>query len=554
MQKINFINKEDFKKWIIEMHQSINELEETISKVKSTEELRSSLFKHLSTTRKSFKKVSMSIVNFPFNKKCEKYMIFFNAELDFLFDELFNVLENDDYDEPLSKYIVQLINLIKVREQRVSLMNSLLLFLKHNKINIEKDDIYKEINFKNSPIIRNIKFDNNELFIKNGLFVNDLLNIKFKEIASIITFDDIYNKKLYNVEILTKEKVIDMLQDIINSYHELGISFSDAYKKIAFERITNIKNYEIIRISFLDDSIENLKTFIGSYKDFIFVKNFLNNSTILFYSLEHSHLYNQSIIFKNVFSNKTTPVYVSFKKELFDKLLYKDMVIKKENSLYRIVSDNTFEYPNSKFYKTLEFVQKLINSPLITISSNMEKTQENRLFLSTLKEINLIYTQTIENVERGILNSQIITDTDSDIRTIIEILNINKKFSRILNNYNNLTLDKFVTKMQEMQNKYEKIIIDEQKKIGKPTDNIEMPLPILLLFIDQTLNILFNHFEFEERRLSKKLVKEIYEEIKFNKKLYNKLMNLQNSLINFNFDADNVDLDDFEKPNKIYKA
>ena len=131
---------------------------------------------------------------------------------------------------------------------------------------------------------------------------------------------------------------------------------------------------------------------------------------------------------------------------------------------------------------------------------------------------------------------------------------LGEKFSKIINNYNNLTLDKFVTKMQEMQNKYEKIIIDEQKKIGKPTDNIEMPLPILLLFIDQSLNILFNHFEFEERRLSKKLVKEIYEEIKFNKKLYNKLMNLQNSLINFNFDADNLDLDDFEKPNKIYKA
>ena len=554
MEKINLINKNDLKKWIIEMHQSIDDLEESIAKTKSVDELHSSLFKYLDLIHKSYNKVSMSIINFPFDKNCDKYMILLNKELAVLFDEFSEASEDDDYDETLSKYIFQLIDLIKARERRISYMNALLSFLKHNKINIKKDDIYKEINFKNCSIIKSVKFDKDELLIKNELFINDLLNIKFKEIALAIAFDDIYNEKSYKNELLTKEKIIDILDDIIASYHELGISFSDAYKTIAFERITSFKNYEIIRISFLDDSIKNLMTFTCSYKDFVFVKNCLNHSTILFYSLEGSNLYNQSIIFENVFSERNTPVYVSFKKELFDKLLNKDMVIKKENSLYRIVNDNTIEYPNNKIYKTVEFVEEIINSPLITIGSNMEKARENCLFSCTLKEIGLIYTQTIEDIKKEMLNSQLITDVDSNIRTIIEILNINKKFTRILDNYNNITLDKFVIKMQEMQDNYEKIIINKQKKIKKHNDNIEMPLPILLLFIDQSLNILLNNFEFEERHLSKKLVNKIYDEIKSNKKLHNKLMNLQNGLMNFNFDDDDYELDDFEKPEKIYKA
>lgn len=554
MDKINLINKDDLKKSIIEMHQSIDALEEAIAKAKSMEELRSSFLKFLDKIHKSYNKVATSVVCFPFDKDCDTYMILLNKELDVLFDEFSNALDNDDYDEQLSKIIFELIDLFKAREQRISYLNALLSFLKNNKIYIDKEDIFKEICFKNCPIIKSLKFDKNELYIKNELFVNDLLNLKFKEMALIISFDDIYNSKTSSSkEILTKGKVIEMLQDIITSYNKLGISFSDAYKTIAFERITNIKNFEIIRISFLDDSIKNLITFIGAYKDFVFVKNFLNHSTILFYSLEGLNFCNQSIIFENVFSNRSTPVYVSFKQELFDKLLNKNMTIKNENSVYRIVSDNKIEYPHSKIYKTLDFVEEIINSPLITISSSINKAQSNCLFSCTLREITLVYTQVIENIKKGTLNSKVYTDIDYNVRTIIEILNINKKFSKSLDNYNYLTLDKFVIKMQEMQDKYEKIILEKQKKTPKYIDNIDLPLPVLLLFIDQSLNILFDKFEFETRVLSKKLVKEIYEEIKSNKKLYNKLMNLQNSLMNFNFD-DDIELDDFEKPEKIYKA
>lgn len=536
--KLNFNNK--FKKEILEIHQLLIEFEEKIISVTIVKQIEALLDYYLDKIVKVHNKLANLLDNFEYDKDLDTYLASLSDEINILIEEFVDLIDSKEIDDlRINEFVIPFVNLVEARNSRISNIDSLLTFLNKNNIEINKEQLYKKNNFKDAKILENLEFNQDDaLYIKNELFVDDITTRKFKDLCYFMSFETAARGKKPEYVIGGKNDFLDLIQQTINELKELGIYLSDSYKNISYDVFDDISNYELIKVSFLDASLKNLVNHNGTYKDFVFVKNFTTSNVVLFYSIEDNSLFNQSIMFEDQLSSVSTPVYVSFKKELFEKFFKNKMTIKNEDSLYKISNECSFEIPNGKIYTTLEFVKELISCSLIKANSRIKNPRSNMLFLCSSKFVSLICAQTEENILKGPADSFAFTDINSDIHSIISIFCVNKSFVKKFKKYKSLTINSFLKTIYEIQEKYELIASSKQAKDENYINNIDMPMPIFLLFVEESLDLLLSKLDEEKHVISKKFVNELYKEIKSNEKLYNQLLNLNKSFIDLNFDGD----------------
>ncbi len=553
MRKIEIINKEDFKNNLIEVHKLLNEFEEKLLTIINISDLHELVYAYFSRLRESYNCIVDKIDEFPYDKGCDDYLVALSDEIEICTFNYFDFDEEDEFAESLNEYISEFVELIEIREKRLTLFNPLFKFIKKHKIEINKNDIYKEINLKSARMIKLLELDSSDsLCVKNKIFLRNFLNDISEKFGIHFNFckENDKDSKIY----LCKDYVTKLITECISKYKKLGITLSNAYKNISFDRIENINCSNVIKISFLDKNLKNLITSLGTYKDFVFVKNLLNNHVGLFYKLKVSNSENETIIYRNLVHGINQPVHIFLSAQTLSSLpLKSNYDIVNENSLYKIKYNSKNDFPMNYSYETLKYVENYITCPLLTSKYSFSKANENLIYNSTSKNINLINAQIVENLNKGSYNSIVYTDINENIDDIIDLLRFNAEFSRIFKKYKKLNSDNFLTKTHQMQEKYEKILFRKQKNDKDYVNNIDLPLPILLFYFKESLELVLDSFQKEKKKIGIKFVENIYDNIAKNTKLYKHLIKLNKNFINFNFLNDDIE-DLSDENSKIYKA
>jgi hypothetical protein len=558
MAKIKFFYSRDFKKGIIKLHTLLNEYEEKLLKINSVEDINELIDEYGEKLNHAYKKYTNEIVNFPYDENCDQYLMNLADEIE---EACFNYLNFDENDEgnnnSIYRYAYNFVNLIKAREKRISLMNDFFSFLKTNNIDIEKDELYKEIDLRNSKIIKFLELNQDDaVCTKNEIIVNNLLHDKFKN-PDLFLSSTLISKPS---EILNKGLILEMINEIIEEYEKYGLSFSDDYRNIDFETNLKNENYYIYRISFFEPRLKNLSTYLAEYEDFVFVKNKFNQRIYLFYTVVSKLTGSRTTIYQNPITGNLFSVNVNLNKKLFDKFPFLNKYnIKNEDSIYKI--DNLSNEEKEKSYKTMEYVEKYISTPLFNKNINKDNIKSDLIYLGTFKNASFIYTQILENIKKGEYNSTIYTNIDEDIENIIEFLSVNEDFSKIFDKYTHeLDLVYFADRMKEIEYVFEEILKEKININNEYIEKINLPLPICLCCFKESLNLLLSSLEKQKRKISKNFLNNLYTTLKKDKKLYSKLLELNNYLSMFSLDGLNEllnindELDDLEEENPIYKA
>ena len=558
MAKTKFFYTQNIKKGIIKLHKLLNEYEEKLLNVKTIDDINELLDEYTDKLNQAYKKGTKDIINLPYDEACDEYLIALGNEIDEACLSYTNFDENEN-NNSIYKYAYCIVGLIDVREKRISYMDALFSFLNNYKIQIEKDEIYKDIDFRNSKIIKFLELSQEDaLFTKNEIVATVLLHEKFND-ADLLLKTTLLTKP---EDFLNKEIILKMVDEIITKYEKCGLVFSDAYKNIDFEMNLNHKNYYIYRISFIDPYLKNLETYIGDYEDFVFVKSKINQHIYLLYVVSSKITGGKTVIYQNPIKGNLFAVNFEIGDKLLGKFSFLNKLnIKNEDSVYKLEDD--CKPKKDKFYTTMEYVEKYITAPLFNKKTSRDTIENSLLFLGAFKSGNMIYSQILENVRKGQYNSTVFTDINENIHDLIEFMFVNEEFASIFDKYSH-ELDPvyFSDRMLEALYAYEDILLDKYKKDPNYLKENKLPLPYCFLFFKDSLHMLLKALEKQRRSISKRFLNNLYITLRKDKKLYEKVLSLNDSFRVLDFDDLDIEefsedpFDDFddEDDGPIYKA
>jgi len=437
--------------------------------------------------------------------------------------------------------------------------------------------------------IEKIKIINNDILYQDGILeiLDSEKEIDFLILSQLLQGNYILeeliekikekNKKIKIIIIL--ENIDDELENILNKkgvyriIYNNNVEINDIIKIINEDEKMEKYNEEIRKeIEELKEYIINNKKYKKNTKKIIFGK--INNNKLNINNKSKNNIENKIIKNNNKINIKNKYIKI-LKNKILDNIFNK---LNKNNLIHKIIKNNSNKLNQNKIISILgnsgsgksvfsillaNYLKKDFNKILIIDFDVLNNSLHTILGVNKYSEkIKKIIKENNYEINNNKNNQKIINEKDEKINIENLIIKINKKIDLIsginllFNKNIKNNIEKLNEVLQELLNKYEKIIIDTSsecffdytKEIIKISDNNIFLTEANLLEISKSkriLDIYYNNWKIEKNKIKIIFNKFNNKSINLNllKKLYNDYEilgkintdNIYNSLINYNF-------------------